>query len=151
MPTCFLFGHHVVCRKIESQLSAIIRQHITQLNVRDFYVGNRGEFDHLAASAVKAAAAVYPDVHLYLVIPYHPAIYKPDLPDFFTGSFYPFETNVPPKYAIARANRFMIGFCDHIITYAEHPGYARDLWEYARRKEKRGGASVVNLGTPFGA
>ena len=50
---------------------------------------------------------------------------------------------MPRKFAIVRANRYMVEHVDYMIAYVWHPASnARDLVEYAIRK----GVAVVNLG-----
>jgi len=53
---------------------------------------------------------------------------------------------VPRNYAIIRANQYMVDRVDHLIAYVWHPaGNARNLVEYARRREKKGFIVVYNL------
>jgi hypothetical protein len=69
------------------------------------------------------------------------------LPAGFDGSFYPpgMET-VPKRAAIVRANRYMVDHSDFLIAYAWHPASnARDLVEYAQRREQRGLIRVTLL------
>ena len=55
---------------------------------------------------------------------------------------------VPRKLAIVRANRYMVDNSDFLIAYAWHPGNARELVEYAQRREWRGLLRVEVLGQP---
>lgn len=50
------------------------------------------------------------------------------------------------KLAIVRANRYMVDNSDFLIAYAWHPGNARELVEYAQRRERRGLLRVNVLG-----
>ena len=46
-----------------------------------------------------------------------------------------------------RANTYMVERSDYLIAYVRHPASsARDVTEYARRREKSGFISVCNLG-----
>ncbi|MBQ3503233.1 MAG: hypothetical protein IJA75_00840 [Oscillospiraceae bacterium] len=50
------------------------------------------------------------------------------------------------RLAILRANRFMVDHVDYLIAYAWHPASnARNLLEYARKREKRGYLSITAL------
>ena len=69
------------------------------------------EFDRIAGASVKALKVRYADI----AIPYHPAIRSLELPEGFDGTFYPSLENVPPRYAIVRANRYMLEISDVII------------------------------------
>ena len=129
--------------EIYPQLEAAIERHITQLGVREFIVGNYGGFDRIAARALVAAKAQHPEIVLLLLVPYHPAERPVQAPPGFDGTFYPpGMENVPRKFAIVRANHYMVEHVDYMIAYAWHPASnARDLVEYAIRK----GVAEVNL------
>ncbi len=45
--------------------------------------------------------------------------------------------DVPPKFAIVRANRYTLDHSDYLIAYANAPGNARELVDYAQRRAKR--------------
>lgn len=54
---------------------------------------------------------------------------------------------VPRRYAIVRANRYVIDHVDYLIAYVWHPASnARNLVDYARRREKSALLCVTNLG-----
>ena len=144
MSSCFFIGHRETVGEIYPQLEAAIERHITQLGVREFIVGNYGGFDRIAARALVAAKAQHPEIVLLLLVPYHPAERPIQAPPGFDGTFYPPGTeNVPRKFAIVRANRYMVEHVNYMIAYVWHPASnARDLVEYAIRK----GVAVVNLG-----
>ena len=63
------------------------------------------------------------------------------------GTYYPpGMENVPRKVAIVRANRYMVDHTDFLIAYAWHPASnARDLLEYARKREGKGLIHVTAL------
>ena len=62
----------------------------------------------------------------------------------FDGTFYPpnMET-VPRRYAIVRANRYMVTISDYLD--AGYVGNTRELVAFARRREKRGKIRIANL------
>ena len=121
--------------------------HITENGVTEFIVGNYGGFDHMAAKAVIAAKAQHPDITLSMLIPYHPAERPVETPQGFDNTFYPpGMEKVPHKLAIVRANRYMVDHVDYLIAYAWHPASnARELVEYAKKKEQRNLISVTVL------
>ena len=110
-------------------------------------VGNYGDFDHLAANAVIRAKQRHPQITLSLLLPYHPAERPVEKPDGFDNTYYPAGMEkVPRKLAIVRANRYVVDHVDYLIAYAWHPASnARDLVEYAQRREERGQIAVTNL------
>ena len=106
-----------------------------------------GVFDRLAASAVKAAKHLYPDVKLILLLPYHPAERPIPTPDGFDNTFYPpGMESVPRKIAIVRANRYVVDHVDYLIAYAWHPASnAWELVEYGRRRKGQNHLQVTIL------
>jgi len=145
--TCFFIGHRDAPDSLAPELDALVERHIAEYDVREFVVGRYGSFDALAASAVKRAKTRHPDVRLVYLRPYHPAERPEKTPSGFDGSFYPpGMERVPRKLAIVRANRYMVDNSDFLIAYAWHPGNARELVEYAKKREQRGLIAVVVIG-----
>ena len=97
-----------------------------------------------------AAKEQHPGITLSMLIPYHPAERPIELPPGFDNTFYPpGMEKVPRRLAIVRANRYMVDHVDHLIAYAWHPASnARDLVEYAKKKEHKGKITVTNLRKP---
>ena len=144
LKSCFFIGHREASEEIFSALTEAVEHHIVHCGVTEFIVGNYGGFDRMAARAVISAKALYPGITLLLLLSYHPAEHPIETPPGFDGTFYPpGMESVPRRYAIARANRYMIDHVDYLIAYAWHPASnARDLVEYALRKS----VVVTNLG-----
>ncbi len=145
--SCFFVGHRDTPAEIIPRLLASVENAITQWGATEFVVGHYGAFDRMAASAVAAAKQKYPNIMLSLLIPYHPTERTVELPPGFDGTFYPPEMeSVPKQFAISRANRYMINNADILIAYVWHPGSnARDMYEYACRRQKTGAIRVINL------
>ena len=84
---------------------------------------------------------------LTLLLPYHPFDRPVSTPDGFDGTFYPpgMET-APKRVAIVRANRYMVDYCDYLISYVRYPASnAQKLVEYARKREERGLIQITEL------
>ena len=141
-----MFGHRncpdSILPKLEQSIEACYGKH----GIRAFYVGSRGHFDRLAAAAVKQAKLRYPDIQLFLLLAYHPAERSVALSPGFDGSYYPPLENVPRQFAIVQANQYMADIADCLICYVQHPGNARNLLQYARRRQKKEGICIENLG-----
>jgi len=140
-------GHREVSDNLLPTLSAKVERHITELDVTDFVVRRYGHFDGMAVHTIKAAKMRHPEVTLTLLLPYHPFDRPIPTPPGFDGTFYPpgMET-VPKRAAIVRANRYMVDHSDYLIAYAWHPASnARELVEYAQRREKHGFIRVMLL------
>ena len=144
LKSCFFIGHREASEEIFSALTEAVEHHIVHYGVTEFIVGNYGGFDRMAARAVISAKALYPGITLLLLLSYHPAERPIETPPGFDGTFYPpGMESVPRRYAIARANRYMIDHVDYLIAYAWHPASnAKELTAYALRK----GVVVTNLG-----
>ena len=147
MKSCFFIGHRETSIEILQTLTETVEKHITEHGVTEFFVGNYGGFDHMAAKAVIATKERHPNITLSMLIPYHPAERPIKPPQGFDNTFYPpGMEKVPRRLAIVRANRYMVDHVDYLIAYAWHPASnARDLVEYARNREQRNLISVTVL------
>lgn len=148
MKRCFLFGHRIVASDISDRLIAAIERCIVERSVTEFVVGGYGEFDLLAANAVARVKSAYPTVRLFRLLPYHPAERTVETSDLFDGTVFPDGLErVPRRFAIIRANRYMIDRADCLITYVCYSaGNARQLLDYALRKKNANGILIENLG-----
>ena len=134
--SCFFIGHREAGPEILPALEDAIEKHISEYGVTEFIVGHYGGFDRLAARALVSAKKRHPEIRLLILIPYHPAERPIETPPGFDGTFYPpGMESVPIRYAIPRANRYMIDHADYLISYAWHPASnARNLLDYAHKK-----------------
>lgn len=148
MKTCFFIGHRDVPDNLLPILGAEVERHIIEYGVTDFVVGQYGRFDSMAAHCVRAAKKRHPQVTLTLLIPYHPYDRPTPTPPGFCGTFYPPQMEIVPKQAaIVRANQYMVNHSDYLIAYVWHPASnARNLVEYALKRQKQGLINIVNLG-----
>ena len=147
MKSCFFVGHRNAPESVLSSLTIALEKLIVEENVGYFYIGQYGSFDRMAALAVKQLKKKYPDITLHQVLPYHPAERPVQAPADFDGTYYPEGMEaVPKRYAIVRANQQLVNNSDWLIAYVWHPGSnARNLLEYARRREKKGLIRILNL------
>lgn len=139
MRSCFLFGHADAPESVFPDLVKAIAYEAAR-GTDVFYVGYHGNFDRMAAAALRQAKRKY-DITAMLVLAYHPAEHPVETPEGFDGTFYPPLEGVPRKAALVRANRYMAASADSIICYVRHYGNSRTLLEYAQRR----GVSIVNL------
>ena len=147
MKSCFFIGHREATEDIFPRLAEEVDRHISEYGVREFVVGNYGGFDRLAARAVIKAKETYPQIVLSMLLPYHPAERPIQLPQGFDGSFYPpGMEKTPRKFAILRANQYMVDHTDYLIAYVWHTASnARELLDYGREREGRGLLKITNL------
>lgn len=145
MKSCFMFGHADTPDDILPILERTVEELYIKYKIQLFYVGNRGNFDRLAALAAKRVKQRYPDLQLFLLLAYHPSDRTIDLTYGFDGSYYPPLESVPKRYAIIKANNYMAGRVDAIICYVNHFGNTRNLLERVMRRKLREEIIVVNL------
>ena len=145
--TCFFIGHREAGEEVLPALTQAVERQIIQYGVTDFMAGHYGGFDRMAALTVQRAKEKHPGVTLTLLLPYHPFDRPIQMPEGFDGTYYPpGMERVPKRLAIVRANRYLVDHSDCLIAYAWHPASnARELLEYARRREQRGLLRVENL------
>ena len=145
---CFLFGHRDAPAAIVPELEAAIEKLIVENGVTEFLVGAYGSFDRLAARVLAQAQKRHPEILLVLLLFYHPQERPVKKPEEFIDTFYPpGMERVPRRYAIARANRYALEHSDYLIAYVwQAASHARDLLDYARRREKRGLLTVTLIG-----
>lgn len=138
MPSCFFIGHRDAPASLLPTVRAAVEELIRREGVRDFYVGSRGNFDKMAAAAVRGIQEKYPQIRLYLVLAYLPEG-REEPPAGFAGTVYPEGLEkVPRRYAILQANRAMVDSCPVLVAYAPYEtGNARKVVEYARRRGRR--------------
>lgn len=142
---CFLFGHHDCPFRIQSQIEGSVLRHYLKYGIRHFYIGNRGAFDSIVLSAVKTIKRKYDDITLFLLLPYHPAERTIIIPEGFDETFFPPLYNIPRKFAIVHATRYMIDSCDTVICYVNHSGNAEKLLKYALHRSKTSSIHIENL------
>ena len=140
MNTCFIIGHSDTSESVYPSLEYHLNKLITDSNITEFIVGHYGNFDRMAARAVRSIKACHPEVILTLLLPYLTGY---PLPKGFDGSVYPDGLeNVPRRFAILRANCLTIDRCDCVIACVHRTyGGAYQCLEYARRRRKR----IINL------
>ena len=104
MKNCAFFGHKVCGRELLPEPESVIEGLICKDGVLNFYVGNVGEFDRLAATALKRIKKHYP-ISIYVVLSY--------LPNEFVeyGLLPEGIEKVPPRFEIDYCNNYMLKRC----------------------------------------
>lgn len=133
-------GHREIdrFREVEDRLYNIVFDLIRTKEYVEFYVGNDGEFDIMAGSAVRRARKVLGDKNsaLNLVLPY-PKADMEYMESSFDSIIIPDECHgVHPKNAIFVRNRWMVQNSNLLVCYVTHAtgGAAKTLHE-ARKNE----------------
>ena len=140
MSVCFMTGHAEASQELLPQIMELAQRLIEKWNVTQFVVGHYGNFDCLAAHAIRQLKQDYPRIQLILLLPYYSADRSLEISNGFDGSVYPEGLeNVPYRYAIVKANRLAIDGAAHPIVYQRHnAGNTYRLLKYAQRAEQTG-------------
>lgn len=80
-----------------------------------------------------------------LVLAYHPAEQPIEVPLGFDGTYYPPLEGIPRRYAIVRANQYMVKTADSLICYVRHHGNTRNLLDLATRLANTKDLQIKNL------
>lgn len=142
--SCTFAGHREVfgfsSRQIENALETLVKGE----DALRCYVGGMGEFDALAAAAVRSLKRKYPykDIRLILVLPYMQQKLNRDREYYET---YYDDILIPPeladmhyKRAISSRNRWLVDNSDCLIALVRRDfGGAYAMLRYAQRQGKR--------------
>ena len=144
--TVSFFGHREVERasEIESKLDQLLRDLITQKLYVELLVGRDGEFDLLAASAIRRAVNQYGygNTSIILVLPYMKAEYRDNEQNYL--SYYDEveicseSSNAHYKSAIQVRNRCMVDRSDLVVCCIQHKsGGTYRTMQYAEKQGKQ--------------
>lgn len=147
--TVSFFGHREVdhFRDVEKQMELLLFKLIEEKEYVDFLVGRNGDFDQIAASAVRRAKEYFPaKSSLIWVMPYKMAEYRENMKAY--DQYYD-EVEIcsesdgsHPKAAYQIRNRSMVDRSDLVIFYVTHThGGAFQTMQYA----KSIGKSCINI------
>lgn len=139
--TVSFIGHRDTPQNIKGVLRNLLIDLIERHNATTFYVGNQGSFDNIVISVLRELKSLYPNIDYAVVIAYMPRENEKSLTDLPTLYPHGLET-VPPKYAIASRNRWIIENSDILVSYVTHNvGGAAKFKELAEKKHK----TVINI------
>ena len=123
---------------IEQKLFDIVEELIKN-GANEFLLGGYGNFDNLAAKALKKLKKKYAHINSILVIPYLDRKYDLELYD---SSVYPPLEDVPQRFAISKRNEWMIQNSEFVVAYVKYSwGGAIKTLEFAQRKSKK----IINI------
>ena len=144
MRTITFAGHREVYQSgVSKRLDALLEYLSSDQDELVFYVGGMGEFDSLAASAVRGLKRQHSDkdIKLILVEPYMKQSINEDgenLHRLYDEIWIPAElADVHFKKAITERNRLMVRYSDVLITYLHRDfGGAYTMMKYAKKLGK---------------
>ena len=136
---CTFFGHHDCPSSVAPKLREVLTDLIENKSVDCFYVGNKGAFDRLVRSVLRELVRDYPHIRYAVVLDRLPGRQEEDLSDTLLPEGI---ESVPPRFAIAWRNKWMLRRSDYVVTYITHPwGGAAQFAETAVRQ----GKTVIRL------
>ena len=148
--TVSFFGHREIQRasEIEERLERLLYELITQKSYVELLVGRDGEFDLIAASAVRRAihSYGYGNTSLILMLPYMKAEYR-DNEQSYLNYYDEVEicsesADAHYKSAIQVRNRIMVDRSELVVCCIQHKsGGAYRTVQYAMKQGKQ----VINL------
>lgn len=143
MLTCTFFGHKDTPKEIEPTLRSTLIELIEIEKVRNFYVGNHGNFDYMVRRCLIELKELY-SIDYAVVLAYFPD--RKNTPEEnVTDTVIPDGIEkVMRKFAISYRNKWMIEQSDYVVTYVKHTfGGAAKFKELAEKKNK----TVINIAT----
>ncbi len=143
--TCTFFGHRNTPNEVESILISTLKDLIENKNVKNFYVGNHGNFDLLVRKTLEKLKEQYPDISYYVVLAYLPQKKDEYSSLDYSVTIYPDGLEkVPYRSAIIKRNQWMIEHSDIVVVYVRNSlGGAAKFKELAEKK----GKMVINCFT----
>ena len=137
MAVCTYFGHRDCPASIKPKLRAMVEELIVGYGVDWFYVGRQGAFDAMARAVLRELTEVYPHISYAVVLEWLPRPRDKAIWDFSDTIFPEGLETMPPRFAIARRNKWMLRQADYVVTYITHGwGGAARYVEMARKKHK---------------
>lgn len=137
---CCFAGHSDIWdSSLAEKIKSVVEDLILNHNVREFWVGNYGNFDGSAASVIRELQKTYTDVKLDLVIPYltksineYKELYYKKCDNILIADI---PENTPKRFHITKANEYMVNNSDFLICYIQRSwGGAITTYKYAKRK-----------------
>ena len=143
---CFMFGHRDTPTSVLPEIERAVEKYHLEYGIDEFVVGKHGAFDRLAAQAVHAVQKKHPGIRLTLLLAYHPSTQKKEDLSGYDAVLYPdgMET-VLQRFALPRANRYMLRRADAVICYAAYAGNSRALLKQAENRASEPGFLLTNL------
>lgn len=116
---CSFFGHRDAVNCPEILIKDCVRELVIK-GVHSFWCGGYGNFDACCARVVHGLKKEYPEIELIYILPYLSGHHINGI-EMYDGTIYPEGLeSVPPRFAIARRNQWMIKNSDVIVAWVDH-------------------------------
>ena len=142
-------GHSSIASgdEIKKMVKKEIKNNIFGSNKVVCLLGGYGDFDEICASACRELKSEYDFIETAYVSPYISLSEQNKIKEMqalalYDTSIYPPIENVPPKFAIAKRNEWMMTNADLVIAYvSQKRGGAYKSLQVAKRRNKK----IINL------
>lgn len=138
---CCLSGHSKIFdSSINKKLYSLAEELIIKYSVKEFLVGNYGDFDKISTEVITKLKFKY-KIKLILVIPYltkeiseNSDYYKTNYDEICIADI---PNNTPKKLQIIKSNEYMINKSNYLLCYVNNDwGGAFNTLRYAKQKSK---------------
>lgn len=147
---CCFAGHGkwVYGEDVKKKLLETCEDLIVRFGVREFWVGNYGDFDKLAAFSVRLLKEKYSHICLNLVVPY----LTKEINEYSEQYYARYDQIVmaevpertPKRVQILKCNQYMVNQSEFLVAYVQGSfGGAAKTLEYAKQKKH---IEIFNLG-----
>ena len=139
------FGHRELqnCFAVRDEIEKILPDILRKHEYVEFYVGRNGEFDEMAASAVKIAQKQFGKQNSSLILTLaYPIKNMEYYKDYYDDIVIPIDSDTHFKAAITKRNQWMVDNADVPICYVAHP--SGGAYNAIKRAEARG-INVINI------
>ena len=138
---CTFFGHKDTTENIKEKIKNTIIQLIEKDGIKNFYVGNNGNFDLFVQQILNELIRKYTNLEYYIVLS---RIDETAISLNQKATIFPERLeNIPPRFAISKRNEWMISKSSFAVCYANHKFSNAFTWI---EKAKKKGLEVINLG-----
>ena len=141
---CTFFGHKDSPYYLKEELKNVILQLIEERGVKNFYVGNNGNFDYLVQLVLKEISYDRDDIDFCIVLSY---LGEKALSNAQKHTVFPEELEFSvPRFAISKRNEWMLKQASITVVYVNHRFSNAHKW---LEKASAKGLEVINLSNKY--
>ena len=137
---CAIFGHHVAGEEVKPLLKEAILYLVQDKHIRNFLVGNNGNFDFYAQCVLQELKPEGVNINFSIVLSH---IEESSLSKNQNETIFPEELeNAIPRLAIFKRNEWIIKKSSFLIAYAKNKFSNSHKWIDRARKK---GVQIINI------
>ena len=141
---CTFFGHKDSPYILKGELKKLILHLIDNRGVKNFYVGNNGNFDFLVQVVLKEILSDKDDIHFSIVLSF---LGEKALSNEQKHTVFPegLEFSLP-RFAISKRNEWMLRQADFAVVYVNH--HFSNAYKWLEKATAKG-IEVINLSETY--